>query len=438
MDYIKFNIQFFFNILMKEKEKFIESPKKFNVTIKINNYKFFPSEEIQGFILVQNSKNIDYCNYLDSPEFCFTLTQKVANLYIFNSIKILKIDEQIHNYNDFKGLDTSNGLKIPFKYKIPDVDTPEFSPSFRYFSPKVKSIISHTLTVEIPFLSNKTNINIFIKKPPIKEKEEKKKIIKEELDKAVFGDELIKKLFTNMGRLSYYIKTKKSISYKEKLPIEINIDKSQLGNIKVESVILKIQKSISIFDGNDFKNGEFIENVFDAKKIIFKKNTIATIIESIYLPKTEFIPISIEDIHCPKLTGKDYNFTPPVNNRMIICNYYLIVEFIFSNNLMKDKTVKIPFDLFDDEYNIVGNNKNNGEGNEIINIINDEIGSINDNYDDDNPNNDLFREFEKGRISRMNNNEKDIKNNKEFNGFIVFDDNDFMKSFNSNITKYVK
>ena len=44
-----------------------------------------------------------------------------------------------------------------------------------------------------------------------------------------------------MERLSYYIKIKKSIYYKDKLPVEINIDTSQLGNIIIESIILKIK-----------------------------------------------------------------------------------------------------------------------------------------------------------------------------------------------------
>ena len=289
---------------MEEKNQIIEDSKKFKITIKLNKYKYFPLEEIEGSLLVKNNKNMQYCNYLDSPEFCFILTQKIANLYTNNCMKILKIDEQLQNYKDFKGLDISKGLNIPFKYKIPDLGFSGFCPSFRYFSSEMKSIISHTLSVEIPFLSNKTNINIFIKKPPEKEKEEKNKNNKDELDKAVFGDELIKRLFKNVGRLSYYIKIKKSIPYKGKL---------------------------------------------DAKKIIIKGNKINTIKESIQMPKTEFVPLSSKSIHKPKLSGEISNYTPPMKNSLIICQYYLIVKFILEDNLMKNKTVKISFDLYDDD-----------------------------------------------------------------------------------------
>ena len=308
-----------------------------------------------------------------------------------------------------------------------------FCPSFRYFSTEMKSIISHTLSVEIPFLSNKNNINIFIKKPPEKEKEEKNKNNKDELDKAVFGDELIKRLFKNVGRLSYYIKIKKSIPYKGKLPIEINIDSSQLGGIIIKSIVFKIKKIINLFDDNGLKNGELCENVVDAKKIIIKGNKINTIKESIQMPKTEFVPLSSKSIHKPKLSGEISNYTPPMKNSLIICQYYLIVNFILEDNLMKNKTVKISFDLYDDEYNLNANNRNknkNEEENNIIYINNEEIGSINDNYNDDNPNDDIFKEIEKENNKKINNDKKDIKNIKEYNGFVVFDNDDFMKSFN--------
>ena len=217
--------------------------KKFKIFLKINKFKYYPLEEIDGFIIIKNNQNLEFSNILDSPEVCFTLTQKIAHLCISNCINVSKIDQQLYHYDKIKGADISGGLQIPIKYKIPDITTPNFYPSFRFVSPDIKCIITHTLTIEIPFLSNKALFNLFIRKPPPKENnEENKNNNKDNIFKGVFGDEIIKKLFTKMGRLSYYIKVKKSIYYKDKLPVEINIDTGQLGNIIIESIILKIKK----------------------------------------------------------------------------------------------------------------------------------------------------------------------------------------------------
>ena len=151
--------------------------------------------------------------------------------------KILKfIDNKIVKNND-----NSDIVQIPIKFKLPDNSKENFYPSFRYFYKSTKCLISHSLIVEIPFISNKASVNIFIRKVPKEPIEETNN--KNQLNKDLFGDELIKKLFLfNHGKLSYYIRTKKSISYREKYPVEIHIDERDLGNIKIESINMKIKK----------------------------------------------------------------------------------------------------------------------------------------------------------------------------------------------------
>ena len=444
--------------------------KKVKIFLKINKFKYFPLEEIDGFIIIKSNKDLELNNSLDSPEVCFTLTQKMAHLCVSNCINVSKIDQQLYHYDNIKGSDISNGLQIPIKYKIPDITTPNFYPSFRYVSPDMKCVIIHTLTIEIPFFSNKAMFNLFIRKPPPKENNDKNKNNnnKDDLFKGIFGDEIIKKLFTKMGRLSYYIKVKKSLYYKDKLPVEINIDTGQLGNIIIESIILKIKKCIILYDYDGYTNNEEkLEKDFDLKKIIFKGNTIKnnSITETLQLSKEEFVPLSAKEICRPKISEGNNNFTPPLKCSLFECKYYLYVEFILLDKLMKNKIVEIPFDLSDNQDDIkdkdIKKEKNEEEDLDIGEINEIGIGSINEMNDEDNENenDEIFRDFERESVRKRNDNKiKNIKNNnnitindnitnnntndnninnnnKEYEGFVIFDDDDFMKSFKENKNK---
>ena len=397
----------------KKDEKKDENEKKFKISIKLNKYSYFPLEEIDGLIVIHSNKPEEFGSILDCTDFCFILTQKVGHMCNSNCMKIIKIDDKLINYDNIKGFDTTNGLEIPIKYKIPDFNNPKFYPSFRYFSNIMKCIISHTLSVEIPFLSNKSSTNIFIRKPPLEDKNEKNKN-KEELNNFVFGDELIKKLFKNIGRLSYYIKTKKSISYKEKLPLEIYIDISVLGSIKIDSITIKIKKIIYLYDEHGNNNGEILEKDFDQKKIVFKNTDNNSIIkESLELPKDEFVPISIKDIHKPKLLEGKSNFTPPLKNILFDCNYFLIIYFKFESKIIKDKKIRIPIDLYDNLY-YEQKKENNFDKSKLDIDEENNIGSINELNEEDNDN-----------INNINNN----KEEEEKEGFVIFENEDFMKAF---------
>ena len=188
--------------------------------------------------------------------------------------------------------------------------------------------------------------------------------------------------------------------------------------------------------------------------------------ETLQLPKEEFVPLSIKEICKPRIFEGNNNFTPPLKCSLIECKYYLYIEFIFLDILMKNKKVEIPFDLYDNKNDIKDKDieKDNKEE-ELIDIsdINDiGIGSINEMNDEDNDNDEIFRDFEREsvRIRNDNNKLKNIKNikniiikdnitnnindnnniinNKEYEGFVIFDDDDFMKSFKENKIKNKK
>ena len=195
---------------------------------------------------------------------------------------------------------------------------------------------------------------------------------KNEFDKIFFGDEIIKKiLFFKVRIFSYYIKTKKSVSYKENYPVEIHIDESELGDIKLKSILINIKKQIYFY--NEFNIfTDTLEESYDTKKLIFNKyqNRINnTIIESLKLPKNEFIPLSLLDIQKINISKTNINFTPPVDNILFKYNYYLEINFCFNDKLVQDIIENLPIDYYDSEFNI-------NEIDKDINLIDD---SINEN-----------------------------------------------------------
>ena len=221
--------------------------------------------------------------------------------------------------------------------------------------------------MELPFISNKSSVNIFIKKIPLENK-----MNKNEFDKIFFGDEIIKKiLFFKVGIFSYYIKAKKSVSYKENYPVEIPIDESELGDIKLKSILINIKKQIYFY--NEFNIfTDTLEESYDSKQLIFNKyqnRTNNTIIESLKLPKNEFIPLSLLDIQKINISKTNINFTPPVDNILFKYNYYLEINFCFNDKLVQDIIVNLPIDYYDSEFNI-------NEIDKDINLIDD---SINEN-----------------------------------------------------------
>lgn len=403
-----------------------EENKKYKILLRLNKYKYFPSEEIEGTIIIHPNENMESDKALDFSEICFTFKQKMAFICLTNNLQQLDLDEKKVQFDNIERDHNTNDLKIPTKYKIPDITTKNFTPSFRYFSPSLKCIVGHTLSVEIPNLSNKSAINVFIKKPPLKEKDQNNNKIKEELNKCVFGEEIIKKIFTKIGRLSYYIKTKKSIHYKEKLPVEVNLDTSQLGSVEIESITMSIKKHLLLFDFQCVNSGGgYLDKHYDTKKIIFKNSENYSITEYLELPKDEFETIKNKDIHKPNILEGKCNFTPPLSNDLFKCEYCLTITFILHDKMIKDKTISIPIDLYDNEID----QKNDKKDEDDIDIVNYGIGSINEMNEDDEANDDIFRAFERESVRKRNDKKIYGENETEHNGFVVFDNDDFMRAF---------
>ena len=216
--------------------------------------------------------------------------------------------------------------------------------------------------------------------------------------------------------------TKKSISYKEKFPIEIYIDESEMGDIKINSVFMKIKKIIYFYNElNVFTNK--IEESYDNKQLILNKNLKSknqTIVESFQLPKTEFIPISLIDIQKINIMKTNLNFTPPVNNSLFKCEYSLAISFNFNDKLIPDKQINIPIDYYDNDFYSKKDTNNN--------IKKEDINKNKSKYSTQ------LNRINKEKNIKINNIKNENKKN-SINGFIQATKKDLMKKKGGTVIK---
>lgn len=409
----------------------IKNDYKYQISLKINKSKYSPSEEIEGILRIKPNEDCQMNNLLEFNEFLLIFQEKIAYNYSEIKSKIIILDKKILTMKERNNINDKTIFEFPIKYKLPDLKTKDFYPTFRYFSNSIKCFISHSISIELPNKSNKCSVNIFIKKIPSENIDNEKN--SNELNKTIFGDEFIKKHFSfKKRRLTYLIKTKNSINYKEKLPVEIHIDERELENIRIESVIIKIKKNIYIYnDIHIYKNS--LETTYNIKKIVLNKNSKNNIInENLELPENEFIPITQHDIQRVNFKNEKYNFTPPVNNILFKCEYYLQIIFHFNSKLKDDKIIDIPIDYYDPQYNknneqFLENNLNNNDY-----IINDCDESIYKEF------NEIFDKEDNNNISNNINSSNDKKDgNKnglnEFNDFVEITKEDFINTIDGKV-----
>ena len=403
---------------------------KYKISLKINKCKYSPLEEIEGILKIIPNEDIKINNFLESNEFLLILQEKIAYNYSESKSKIIILDKKIVSFKEYNKNENINIFEFPIKYKLPDLKIINFYPTFRYFSDSIKCIIAHSISIELPNKSNKCIINIFIKKMPSVNIDNKKSI--NELNKTVFGDEFIKKHFSfKKRRLTYLIKTKNSINYKEKLPVEIHIDERELEKIRIESVIIKIKKNIYLYnDIHIYKNS--LETIYNNKKIVLNKKSKNNIInENLELPETEFIPISQRDIQKVNYTNEKYNFTPPGDYALFKCEYCLQIIFHFNSKLKNDKIIDIPIDYYDPQYNNKHNEKllleNNLKNNDYI------INDCDENEIGDKEYNEIFGK-DNNKINNINDIEDGNKNEfTEFNDFVEITKEDFINTIDGKV-----
>ena len=433
---------------MENSNNITNNQKKFIISlIKLNKYKFFPGETIEGKISIQSNKNIQSNNTLENTNISFSLKQNMiykANEFNFakdieekkEENKLNTIKELSINHEDLKGNNFEVPSEIPFQFPIPPIQNnniSNFFPSLRFISPKLKCFIIHTLTIEIPGETNKCKENIFIRKIPNKTMKQKdnNKDNNENLERSIFKDEVVKlmKIF-NSGKISYFIKIKNSFKYNcDNISLEIHLNETALKKVKVKNINIFVEKVLTL--NNSYR---FFKEKLSEKKISLLKDKKNTVIkEIIQVNQEEFPDLPIEEIQkkykkiideCNDIENNEYlfkekmlfNFTPPIDTELFKVEYLVNVLFDFNNPVIEDKKIVIPIDLYDgdfDNLNISINNNNNDNNEENIFSINNENSNNIDNIND--KNNNIIN-------NEINNNENDVKKS----GFVVYETQDFL------------
>ena len=333
---------------------------EFIINIELNDFRYFPEDIIEGIINLKPNDSLDNKFISNDILLDFSLIEKISYYFEeydytyetishFNESKSYLIHEETKNYDYLKGYLINYGLKIPFQFQIPKINgNNNLFPTFIFRQNNFQCYITHQLNIKIKDKSNKCTIDIFIRKPKLFDGNDSIKI---------FKDEIIKKyLLLNKGKLSYYIETNKSCSYFNSLPIEIHLDKTDLKDIKIKSIIINITKTIS------FKDSNFSYNEILISKEIILSNDLNNnqIKESINLTKGEFSEVT-QSIFKNEIYGKidndiikkikKYNYSPPVDNIFFNCIYFLKIIINFEDNLMKNRIIEIPIDYYDGESN---------------------------------------------------------------------------------------
>ncbi len=127
------------NEISKEKNK---NNYKFRLSLKLNKSKYIPSEEVQCFLQIEKieneNENFDLNDFLQSNEFEIIFQEKIAYIYSDEKSQLYILDKKSLKFNDYKILEDKNSAKISIKYKLPDKNTQDFYPTFRYFSSSIK------------------------------------------------------------------------------------------------------------------------------------------------------------------------------------------------------------------------------------------------------------------------------------------------------------
>ena len=390
--------------------------KKFELSFKLNNNEVFPNEAIEGTITLKSNPEILDSNILDNTNISFSLIQKIfIKFEDFNFFtnqpetkmenKSYILNSQTINYEHLKGYGIEYGLEIPFQISFSSAqkeDAKNFYPSFKFISPKISCFIIHKLSIEIPENSNKFSKIIFMKKMPNETLEKKNNNNKEDLDAHIFKEHIVKKLkIFNVGKLNYFIKTKKKIQYNEDIiPLEIHLDENDLKNIKVQNINISLRKILTLKKSPK----SYKDKIFEKKISLLNEKKNKIIKENIQLDKDEFpkLPIkeiekSIKEIKTELETIEDnenlvkdkmkLNFTPPIDTEFFKFEYLVEIVFDLDSNLVEEKKLLIPIDFYDGDFNklkiiekknsdedslkINENNNNNDNNLENINIINE-------------------------------------------------------------------
>ena len=238
------------DIKLKKEDYF--NQENIKVSIELDNYILKPEGYIEGNIILTPKLKSDF--KLSNTKIILTLIQYEFFEHLNkeskeNNNKTLKSNEQhkeiIFNKESKIELENdriSSKVKVPIKISIPKND--KLLPSFNLKTKDFLSGIRHIFTVKIPGINAIDSLGVFFcdKEKYIEENK------KDEFN-TIFKDEQINTMgLINKGKISYCIRTAKNF-YKnnENIDIKVMVDSSELHDYKINQIIIKLQRKITIF-----------------------------------------------------------------------------------------------------------------------------------------------------------------------------------------------
>lgn len=243
---------------------------KAKVDVEIDSTIILQGEMLNGKINITPNKGSDVTK-LQNPQILFSLLQEQNwQSYIFSEEEKTNksgqsnnsfFGNQTLNCSQYKNKNFSDGISIPFQYKIPD----DITPSLEWPHSNLEfAYIRNFLTVNIPELSYKNKILLIIQKKPsilkiplkVSKQEERKKFI-------LFGSGSI------LIEGSY---PKYSFPILGTIPLTVKVDASK-SDVLIKDVTVKLKRKLQFYSKTKLNNVRTIlENMYEEKKKVCSKS----------------------------------------------------------------------------------------------------------------------------------------------------------------------
>ena len=242
---------------------------KATVTVSLESTILLPGEIVNGKIMIKPKQNSDVTK-LQNPKIDIGIYQEQNwQSFIFSEEEKKTKDgasntnffsNQSLNCSEYKNKNFSEGITIPFQYKIPEDITPSLEwPRTRYEFASIRNF----LTVNIQELSYKTRILLIILKKPDPSERPLNMIKIEERKKLL--------LFGTGSILVEGVYPKYSYAILGTIPLTVKIDASK-SDVVIGEVTVKLKRKLEFFSKNNIKSTRSIlQNMYEEKKKVCSK-----------------------------------------------------------------------------------------------------------------------------------------------------------------------
>jgi hypothetical protein len=244
---------------------------KAKVTVTFDSTIILPGEILNGKINIQPNKNTEVTQ-LQNPKIELAILQEINwQSFIFSEedkttrngdgeSNVNYFSNQTLNCTQFKGKNFSDGITIPFQYKVPEDITPSLEwPHTRYEFASIRNF----LVVNIPELKYKKKILIIILKKP--------KYIDGPLKMTVFEERKKLLLFGNGSIKVEALAPQNSFPILGTIPLTVTVDASK-SDVLIKGVTVKLKRKLHFFSKNNIKSTRnIIQNMYEEKKKVCSK-----------------------------------------------------------------------------------------------------------------------------------------------------------------------